>query len=185
MINEILKKAQEEFEKAVEYFKEELGTLRTGRASVSLVENISVDYYGSKSPLKQIASITIPEARSIAITPWSKDSLVSIEKAIQESQLNLNPVNDGQMIRINIPELNEERRKDLVKVLNQKTEDARIVVRKGREEAWSEIQKLEKNGEIGEDDKFSGKDNLQKIVDEYNKKIEDIRDKKEKEIMQV
>lgn len=185
MINETIGSHKDDFEKAVEYFKEEIGTIRTGRASVSLVDNLSVEYYGSISPLKQIASISIPEARTIAITPWSRDSLVNIEKAIRESQLNLNPINDGQVVRINIPALNEERRKELVKILNQKTEDVRIVVRKVREEIWEKIQEMEKSGGIGEDDKFSGKEKLQKVVDEYNAKIEEIRKKKEEEIMTI
>lgn len=185
MINELINGKKEQFEKAMEFFREELGKLRTGRASVSLVDNLPVDYYGSKSPLKQIASITVPEARTIAITPWSRDVLVNIEKAVRESQLNLNPINDGQIIRINIPPLNEERRKELVKILNQKAEETRVTVRRTREEIWEEIQNLEKAGTIGEDDKFSGKDKLQKVIDEYNSKIEEIRKKKEEEIMTV
>lgn len=174
-----------EFEKAIEHFHDELAQLRTGRASVGLVDSLLVEYYGSKTPLKQIASITTPEARTIAIAPWSKDALVHIEKAIRESQLNLNPNNDGQVIRINIPALTEERRKDLVKLLNQKTEEAKISIRKVREDVWNEIQQLEKAGTIGEDDKFAGKDELQKVVDAYNKTIEEIREKKEKEMMTV
>ncbi|PIP28490.1 MAG: ribosome recycling factor [Candidatus Moranbacteria bacterium CG23_combo_of_CG06-09_8_20_14_all_35_22] len=185
MINEVINKYRDDFEKAISYFKDELGKLRTGRASVSLVEDLLVDYYGAKSPLKQIASITVPEARTIAIAPWSRDVLVDIEKAIRESQLNLNPINDGQIIRINLPALNEERRKEIVKMLNQKSEEARVSVRRIREEIWEEIQNLEKTGTIGEDDKFSGKDKLQKVVDEYNTKIEEIRKKKEEEIMTV
>lgn len=185
MIDEMIRNNQPQMEKALEFFQEELGKLRTGRASAALVENISVDYYGAKSPLKQIASITVPEARTIAITPWDRDSLVNIEKAIRDSQLNLNPMNDGQLIRINIPELNEERRKELVKLLNQNAENARIAVRKVRESVWEEIQENEKSGKISEDDKFSGKDKLQKLVDEYNAKIEEMREKKEKEIMTV
>lgn len=185
MVNDLITKNKAEFEKVVEHFKEELSQLRTGRASSALVENLMVEYYGSMSPLKQIASISIPEARTIAISPWSRDSLVNIEKAIRESQLNLNPVNDGQLIRINMPALNEERRKELVKVLNQKSEEARVVVRKIRENIWDEIQDIEKQGKIGEDDKFSGRDKLQKVVDEYNVKIDEIREKKEGEIMTV
>lgn len=185
MINEVINKYRDDFEKAISYFKDELGKLRTGRASLSLVEDLLVDYYGAKSPLKQIASITVPEARTIAIAPWSRDVLVDIEKAIRESQLNLNPINDGQIIRINLPALNEERRKEIVKMLNQKSEEARVSVRRIREEIWEEIQNLEKTGTIGEDDKFSGKDKLQKVVDEYNTKIEEIRKKKEEEIMTV
>ncbi|MFA7319494.1 MAG: ribosome recycling factor [Parcubacteria group bacterium] len=185
MVDEIIKSSEPQFEKAIEYMREELGKLRTGRASASLVENLSVDYYGAKSILKQMASITVPEARTIAITPWDRDSLVNIEKAIRDSQLNLNPINDGQLIRINIPALNEERRKELVKILNQNAENARIAVRKIRENLWEDIQEVEKAGRISEDDKFSGKEKLQKVVDKYNAIIEEIREKKEKEIMTV
>jgi ribosome recycling factor len=185
MVKELFDKKKADFEKAVEHFKDELSQLRTGRANASLVESLSVDYYGAKSPLKQVASISVPEPRTIVISPWDKDCLVNIEKAIRESQLNLNPMNDGQVIRINIPALTEERRKELVKLLNQKAEDARVAVRKNREALWDEIQELEQAGKIGEDDKFSGKDKLQKVVDEYNGKIEEMRDKKEQEIMTI
>jgi len=185
MYKEIIDKKKPELDKSIEHFKEELNQLRTGRASVAMVDGLTVDYYGAKSPLKQVANISVPEPRTIVIAPWDKDSLVAIEKSLRESQLNLNPNNDGQVIRINIPALNEERRKDLVKVLNQKAEDARIAIRKQREDAWEEIQEKEKAGEMGEDDKFAGKDELQKLVDEYNKKVEEIRAKKEEEIMQV
>lgn len=185
MVNETIESHKEDFEKAISHFKDELGKIRTGRASVSLVEDLLVDYYGSKSPLKQVASITIPEPRTIAITPWSSDVLVNIEKAVRESQMSLNPVNDGKLIRINLPALNEERRHEIVKILNQKAEDTRVSVRKTRETIWEEIQNMEKDGTIGEDDKFSGKDKLQKQVDEYNAKIEEMRKKKEDEIMTV
>lgn len=185
MYQEIIQKREGDFQKAIEHFETALGQLRTGRASASMVENLPVDYYGAKSPMKQVASITIPEARLIVISPWDKDQLVNIEKAIRESQLNLNPNNDGQVIRINIPPLTEDRRKELVKVLNKEAEDARVSVRKVREEIWSEIQKMEKDGKIGEDDKFTGKNKLQEMVDQYNSKIEEIREKKEKEIMTV
>ena len=185
MYKEIIEGKKGELEKSLEHFKEELNQVRTGRASSALVEGLTVDYYGVKSPLKQVASISIPEPRTIVISPWDKDNLVNIEKALRESQLNLNPNNDGQVIRINIPPLNEERRKELVKLLNQKAEEGKISIRKHREEMWEEIQKLEKEGKIGEDDKFIGKDKLQEVVDEYNKKIEEIRAKKEEEIMTV
>lgn len=185
MYKEIIEKQKPEMEKSIEHFKEELNQLRTGRASVAMVEGLSVDYYGAKSPLKQVASISVPEPRTIVIAPWDKDNLVNIEKSLRESQLNLNPNNDGQVIRINIPALTEERRKDLVKVLNQKAEDAKISIRKHREDAWEEIQRVEKEGLMGEDDKFVGKDKLQEVVDEFNKKVEEVRAKKEVEIMQV
>ncbi|MCD6149242.1 ribosome recycling factor [bacterium] len=185
MHQEIIKNKEGEFEKAVEYFKTETGKLRTGRASAALVENLPVDYYGNKTPLKQVASINIPEPRLIVIQPWDTDSLANIEAAIKMSDLNLNPNNDGKVIRINIPPLNEERRAELVKVLNQKAEEARISIRGIREEIWEEIQELEKAGKITEDDKFQGKERLQEAVDEYNKKVEDIRKRKEEEIKTV
>lgn len=185
MYQDLIEKKKGEMENSVEHFKEELNQLRTGRAQTALVENILVDYYGAKSPMKQVASITIPEPRTIVISPWDKGTLVNIEAAVRESQLNLNPMNDGNVVRINIPQLTEDRRKELVKVLNQKAEEGRIAIRKHREEVWEEIQEMEKSGKIGEDDKFSGKDKLQEVVDGYNGKIEDIRENKEREILTV
>lgn len=185
MYRDLIIQKEKDFQKAIDFFSEEITQLRTGRASSALVENLTVDYYGSKSPLKQMASITIPEPRTILISPWDKSSLANIEKAIGESKLNLNPNNDGQSIRINIPALTEERRKELVKILNQKAEEARIAIRKIRENIWEAIQNLEKEGKIGEDDKFSGKEKLQEIVDKYNKKIEEVRENKENEIMTI
>ncbi|HAI73898.1 MAG TPA: ribosome recycling factor [Candidatus Moranbacteria bacterium] len=181
MHKEIIEKSKANFEKTVSYFKEALGKIRTGRASTAIVDNLMVDYYGAKSPLKQVASISVPEPRMIVISPWDKDNLVAIEKAIKESDLNFNPSNDGQIIRINIPALTEERRKEFVKLLNNEAEGARVSIRKCREDIWDEIQALT----IGEDDKFQGKEKLQKVVDEYNSIIEEIRKKKEAEIMQV
>jgi ribosome recycling factor len=185
MYNDIINKRKEDLEKSIEHFKSEAGKLRTGRANPGLVEGLLVDYYGTKTPLKQIASINTPEPRTIAIQPWDRGALVAIETAIRESDLNLNPNNDGILVRINIPMLTEERRKELVKVLNQKCEDGRVSIRSIREEIWKEIQDAEKKGEITEDDKFKGKDVLQEVINEYNKKIEDMRGKKENEIMTV
>lgn len=185
MLDQIISNAKPKMEKAVERLKEEIRKLRTGRANPAMVENLTVDYYGAKSPIKQVASVNIPEPRLIVITPWSKDSLVDIEKSINEAQLGLNPTNDGQVIRIAIPPLNEERRTELVKVLGKYAEEARVMVRNAREEAWDEIQDLEKNGKMGEDDKFKGKEKLQKLIDEYNGKVEEIKEKKEREIMEI
>lgn len=185
MYKQIVDSKKTDMDGAIEHFNQEMGKIRTGRANSALVEGLMVDYYGNKTPLKQIASINIPEARLIVIQPWDKDSLVSIESALRESDLGFNPSNDGQVIRINIPQLTEERRKELVKALNQRSEDAKIAIRNIREEAWKEIQEEEKAGKMSEDDKFSGKDYLQKIVDEYNKKIEEARNKKEEEILTI
>lgn len=185
MYKNAVDRKKEEFEKSIEHFVVEIGQIRTGRANSALVENVMVDYYGTKTPLKQIASINVPESRLLVIQPWDKDGLVNIEAAIRDSDLGFNPNNDGQVIRINIPALTEERRKELVKVLNQRSEDARISIRNLREEAWKEIQEMEKEGKISEDEKFLGKDYLQKIVDEYNKKVDEIKEKKEGEIMTI
>jgi len=173
------------FENALEHFLSEASKIRTGRAQPSLVENLMVDYYGTKTPLKQIANIMIPEARQILIQPWDKGSLALIETAFRESDLGLNPNNDGLALRITLPTLTEERRRDLVKTLNAKAEEARITIRTVREGIWKDIQDQERAGEISEDEKFQGKDDLQKVVDEYNKKLEDIREKKEKDILTV
>ena len=181
MYQELIEKSKVNFEKTINHFKENLGKVRTGRASTAMVDDLLVDYYGSRSPLKQVASVSVPEPRMIVISPWDKSTLAIIEKAIKESDLGLNPMNDGIIIRINIPALTEERRKEFVKMLNQEAEGARVAVRKLREDVWDEIQTLT----IGEDDKFQGKEKLQKVVEEYNAMIEEIRKKKEVEIMQV
>jgi ribosome recycling factor len=181
----IINEKRNDLEKIVEYLKEEMGKLRTGRANPALVESMLIDYYGVKTPLKQLATINTPEPRVITINPWDKNSLSSIETAIRSGDLGFNPASDGQVIRINLPALTEERRKDLVKVLNQKAEEARITVRNVREDAWGKIQEMEKAGSISEDDKFRGKEKLQKVIDEYNKKIEDLRIKKEGEILTI
>ena len=185
MYKEIINSKKDELEKSIEHFKEEMAKIRTGRANSAIIEDLLVDYYGTKTPLKQMANINIPEPRVIVIQPWSADSLVNIESAIKMSDLNLSPNNDGEVIRINIPPLNEERRADLVKILNNKAEETRIAVRNIRENIWQEIQEAEKNGEIAEDDKFHGKEKLQEMIDEYNKKIEELRKKKEEDIMTV
>ncbi len=185
MTNERIVSQQENFDKAIAHFESEMAKLRTGRAHPGLVEGLLVDYYGVQTPVKQMASVTVPEPRQILIAPWDKGALVQIEAAVRESDLGLNPMNDGVGIRINLPQLTEERRKELVKVLNAKAEEAKITIRSIREEIWKDIQEAEKNGEIGEDDKFRGKEELQKVVDEYNQKLESLREKKESEIMTV
>lgn len=185
MIDNVIKKYESKLQGAIEHFQLEAAKIRTGRANAAMVESLMVNYYGTRTPLKQVASINIPEARLIMIQPWDKDSLVNIETAIKESDLGINPNNDGQVIRLNIPPLTEERRKDLVKVLHKKAEESRVSIRGIREEIGKEIQNLEKDGKISEDDKFKGKDELQEVIDEYNKKVEELREKKEKDIMTV
>jgi ribosome recycling factor len=185
MNSENLEKARKSFDEIIEFFKEDLKTVRTGRANVRLVDNLEIEYFGARTPLQQAASVTTSDARTVVISPWSKDSLVDIEKAIRESDLGINPTNDGNVIRLAFPALTEERRIELVKTVGKKSEDARIKVRKVREEAWDRIQKMEKDGEIAEDEKFSQKERLQEIVDEKNKRIEEIVKEKEAEVMQV
>lgn len=185
MNNEQTQAISKRLDEGMEFYQNELRNVRTGRANPSLVEDLEVEYYGAQTPLKQAASITAQDARSIVIAPWDKDSLVNIEKAVNESDLGVNPVNDGSTIRITFPPLTEERREELIKVVRKKTEEVRINIRKAREDVWDEIQNQEKSGEISEDDKFRGKDKLQEIVDGYNKKVEEIAAKKEEEIRQV
>jgi len=183
MYKEIINKIKPDLDRALEYFKGELSKIRVGRATPAMVEDIEINCYGQLMPLKQIANISTPQAQSIIIQPWDKHILENIEKGISTSSLGLTPIVDGEVIRINIPPLSEERRRELVKNINDKAEETRISIRHKREEAWKEIQELEKNGDIREDDKFRGKDELQKIIDEYNEKVDEIKNKKEREIL--
>lgn len=185
MYKELIDNIKPEVDKAIDYLTGELSKLRVGRATPAMVEDLEIESYGQKVPLKQLANISIPQPRLITIQPWDKNILENIERGISQSSLGLTPIVDGEIIRINIPQLSEERRKELTKILNEKTEEAKISIRHKREEAWKEIQELERTGEIREDDKFRGKDELQKVIDEYNKKIEEIAKKKESEIMTV
>jgi len=181
----LLKQCESRMQKTIEAFKEEIKKFHTGRATPVLVENILVDYYGSKSPIKQVASISVPEPRMIVITPWNKDDLVNIEKALSESDLKVNPQNDGLAIRITLSAMTEERRLELVKSLGKEKEKTRIGIKQAREEAWEEVQKMEVNKIISEDDKFKAKEDLQKVVDKHNGEVTEIADRKEEEIMRV
>ena len=185
MYKESIDAQNENFNEAIEHFKGEIDKFRTGRATPALVDYLIVDYYGTKTPMKQIASINVPEPRSLMIQPWDRGALSAIESAIRSANIGLNPMNDGVVIRIALPPLTEERRKELVKALNQKSEEARIAVRNIREDAWKEIQNLEKEGLIAEDDKFKAKEALQEVVEKHNKIIEDMRKKKEADMMVI
>lgn len=185
MTTDLVTSRDEDFSQVVEHFKSELSTLRTGRASASLVEHMEIDYYDSKTPLIQIAQIAVPEPRMITIQPYDKNALKDIEKAIQVSNLGINPVNDGTLIRLTIPPMTEERRKDIVKIVAQMTEKARVSLRNVREEIWKEIQRMEKDGELSEDDKISSKEDLQKMVDKYNGEIKKLAETKEQEVMTI
>lgn len=185
MFQDILKEKQVLFDAAIEHFSDESAKVRTGRATPALVDHVMVDYYNVRQPLRQIASVSAPEARLIVIQPWDKGSLVMIESAIREANLGLNPANDGNVIRLSVPPLTEERRRDLVKSLNRLAEDARIAIRTVREDIWKEIQDAERSGGMGEDEKFRGKEELQKTVERYNDRVEELRKKKEAEILTV
>jgi len=176
---------KEKFEKTIEFFKEDISSLRTGRISPSLVENILVESYGTKTELMQLASITSPEPHSITIKPWDKSIIVSIEKALNQAELNVNPIVDGDLVRLNFPPLTEESRKNLVKILHKKAEDSRIKLRNVREKVKDEVLLLEKTKEISEDEKFTALKELDEIVRDYNEKIKEISDQKEKEIMTI
>ncbi|MDB4940022.1 MAG: frr, ribosome recycling factor, ribosome recycling factor [Candidatus Doudnabacteria bacterium] len=175
----------EKFDKGIEHFKQEIAGLRTGRASSGLVENIMVDSYGSKMPMTHLASISIPDARSIAIQPWDKSNLGPIEKAIQMSNVGLNPVNDGILIRLNIPQMTEERRKEMVKQLGQMAEQAKIAVRNIREEIIKDLKRQQEEDNMTEDDFEGQKKDLQEVVDKYNDQIKEIAAAKEKEVMTI
>lgn len=184
-MNSLLTSHSAQFEKTIEFFKEDISSLRTGRISPSLVENIMVESYGVNTELLQLAAINSPEPQSIVIKPWDKSILANIERALNKSDLNINPVVDGDLIRLNFPPLTEEARKDLVKILHKKAEDSRIRLRNNREKIREEIISLEKSKQISEDDKFSALKDLDELVKEYNEKIKQISEDKDKEIMTI
>ena len=171
--------------RSIEAFKKDLGKIRTGRASFSLLDGIKVDYYGTPTPLPQVGTLSVPESRMITVTPWDAKMVGPIEKAIQACGLGLNPSNDGKMVRIPIPPLTEERRKDLVKVVKKMAEDARISVRNIRRESLEKVKDREKKKEISEDEMKRWQDRVQKETDSYVKKIDEILKAKEQEIMEV
>jgi ribosome recycling factor len=176
---------KEQFDKTIEFLKSDVNTLRTGRISPSIVEKIKVEAYGTVSELLQLASISSPEPQTIAIKPWDKGVLKDIERALQISDLNINPVMDSDLIRLNFPPLTEERRKDLVKVLHKKLEEGRIILRGQREKIKDEVMALEKDKQMSEDEKFQALKDLDNMTKEYNDKIKELGDKKEQEIMTI
>ncbi len=182
---DITGEVEQKMKDALEHLKEQFKTLRTSRASAQLVENLMVDYYGTKSPLKQMAQITVPSPNQILVQPWDKNSLGDIETAIRNSDLNLNPVNDGKVVRLTLPPLTEERRGELSKIVSTYAEEAKISVRNARGEAWDSAQDKVKSGELTEDDKFDVKNDLQKLAEKYDKEIDELASSKSSEIMQV
>lgn len=184
-MSDVIFEMAEKMEKSVDAFKGELSKVRTGRASLALLDGINVDAYGSEMPLNQVATLTIPESRLIAIQPWDPQVIGSIEKAILKSDIGLTPVNDGKIIRLNIPQLTEERRKELVKQVKKIAEDFRVAVRNVRREAIDSLKKMKKDKEISEDDLFKLQDEAQSETDSYIAQIDDITATKEKEVMEV
>ncbi|WP_417202107.1 ribosome recycling factor [Acetoanaerobium sticklandii] len=182
---DIHKKLEEKMEKTIAVLKDELLTIRAGRANPNMLDRVMVDYYGTMTPLKQMAGVSSPEPRTILIQPWDKSAMGSIEKAIISSDLGFNPTNDGNSIRINIPQLTEERRKDLIKLVAKTGEQAKVAIRNERREANEAIKKMEKTSELTEDDSKKAQDEVQKLTDSHIKMIDDMLAKKEKDIMEV
>ncbi len=181
----IIDQQKEQFDKVIEHLKSETSSLRTGRATPVLVEDIPIEAYGTKQPLKAVASITVADAKTLNIDPWDKSLMQAVEIGIRNSPLGISPVNDGKLIRLPLPELTQERRGELIKVLHQKAEQARISIRKVREDIRGAIDMAEETKQISEDEKFLSFETVEKMVKEYNEKIKMIAEEKEKEIMTV
>lgn len=185
MITDIQKNSKSRMDKTIKALADDLKSIRAGRANAGLLDKISVDYYGQMTPLNQVAGISVPEPRLLEIKPWDTSIISAIEKAIQTSDLGINPSNDGKIIRLQIPELTEERRRDLVKVVGKHSENAKVSIRNIRRDAMEEIKKAEKNKEISEDDKKDYEEEIQKLTDKYVKEIENIAKDKEQELMEI
>ena len=177
--------AEDKMKKSLAALEDDFNTIRTGRASASLFDKIRVDYYGQKTPLNQVATISVPESRLVVIQPWDKSTVGEIEKAIQMSELSVNPNNDGKVIRINIPPLTEERRKEYVKVAKNMAEQSRVAIRNIRREAIDDLKKMQKSGEMSEDEEKRGQDETQKLTDKYIDDINALLEIKEQEILEV
>ncbi len=184
-IKEILSTAQTKMQKTIEVLRVDLASVRAGRASVSLLDKVMVEYYGTPTPVNQVASVTVPEPRMIVIQPWEKNLLKDIERAIMKSDLGLNPNSDGSVIRLNLPQLTEERRKELVKTVHKKAEDARVSIRNLRREANDFVKKAEKAKEITEDEAKKANDDIQKMTDKFIKEVDTVMEHKEKEVMGI
>jgi ribosome recycling factor len=185
MLADVIADAEKKMQKAIEHLDHDLVTIRTGRANASLVDRIHVDYYGSEMPLNQVASINVPEARLIVIQPWDKASISAIEKAILKSELGLTPSNDGNVIRIALPQLTEERRRDLVKVVHKRVEEGRVAVRNIRREAHDDIRDLRKENMATDDDVKAGEQRLQRVTDRFIAEADRLGQQKEAEVMAV
>ncbi len=179
---EIIDKIKPELDKVIDFLERELAKIRTSGASVSLIEDISVDCFGQKMALKQLAAISLPGPRQILIQPWDDSYIESIQKALEKASLGMSPVVDKNLIRLSLPPLSDEYRQNLIKILSERKESTRQTIRHWREEAWKEIPERFKAGELSEDNKYKGKDKLQELIDEYNEKVEEKAEKKKEEI---
>lgn len=184
-IQTILTQAEEKMKKALDRMRSEFSTVRTGRASVTLLDHIRVEYYGAHTPLKQMAAVSVPDGRTLEVKPWDASTLQAIERAIHASDLGLTPQNDGKLIRLSIPSLTEERRKDLARTVKKMSEDFRVSIRNDRREAMEKIKKAEKDKIISEDERKNAEDLLQKQTDLYVKRVDEGTANKEKELMEV
>jgi ribosome recycling factor len=185
MIDELLDDGKRRMDKSVEATHHEFNTVRTGRASAALLDRITVDYYGQQTPVKQLATINVPEPRMLTVQPFDPGSLKSIERALMESDLGVTPSNDGKLIRLPIPALTEERRKELVKIVRHLAEDGRVAIRNVRRDVMHDLKELVREGEVGDDEERRAEDRLQKITDEHVHRIDDLLRRKEEEIMEV
>jgi ribosome recycling factor len=182
---DILKQAEEKMKKAVEVVREELVKIRTGKATTALLDGVKIDYYGTMTPLNKVANVSTPDVHTIAVQPWEKNIIPAIEKAILTSNLGLNPASDGTVVRVPIPALNEERRRELVKLVKKYGEDGKIAIRNVRRDAIEHLKKAEKGEHMSEDERKRGEQDAQKITDKYTKDIDNLLTIKEKEIMEV
>ena len=185
MIDDLIHDASNRMDKSVEAARHELNTIRTGRASAALLDRIQIDYYGTPTPLRQLATINVPEPRLLTVQPFDPNSLKQIERALQESDLGLTPSNDGKIIRLPIPQLTEERRKELVKVVRGLAEEGRVAVRNIRRDAIHHLKELADNGEVGSDEERRAEERVQKLTDDHTHAIDDLLKHKEEEIMEV
>ncbi|MCD6302346.1 MAG: ribosome recycling factor [Anaerolineae bacterium] len=185
MTDDLLLEVEEKMAKAVDALRHDLLIIRTGRASPALVEDLKVEAYESVMPLNQLATIAVPEARLLVIRPWDASTLSAIERAILKSDLGLTPNNDGKVIRLGIPPLTDERRKDLARMVNQRVEEGRVAVRNARRDAMRALQAMERDGDISEDDRYRAQNDLQEVTDEYIGKLDALGEAKQKEIMEV
>jgi ribosome recycling factor len=184
-VDELLQDATRRMDGSVEHTRTEFNTVRTGRASAALLDRISIDYYGTPTPLKQLATINVPEPRMLTVQPFDPTTIKAIEKSIQESDLGLTPSNDGKLIRLPMPQPNEERRKELVKVVRKLAEEGRVAVRNVRRDVMHHLQDLVKNGDVGDDEERRAEDRVQKLTDDHTKSIDELLKHKEAEIMEV